>query len=285
MKTIRDCLRYGESQLLLGPHAEKARLDAELLLRHLLDKDRAWLMAHANDELSSDLWSQYSELVRRRVMGEPVQYIIGECEFYGLPFYVTPDVLIPRPETEVLVDAAIQLLMRNQIMRVVDVGTGSGAIAVAIAKALPDVRVYGIDISQAALLVARRNALRNGVDVEYWHGDLLTTAGVPQRTLIVSNPPYVPAADRDSLSVEVRDYEPALALFAGEDGLDVYRRLIPQGSHELDAGGHLMLEIGYGQAKAVGELMERAQFCNLHFVSDLQGIPRVIEGVRRSTRD
>lgn len=252
---------------------------------HVLKRDRAGLIAHSEDELEPSVVPEYLELIERRHRGEPIQYIVGECEFYGLPFYVTPDVLIPRPETEHLVEAAIELATRHNLWRVVDVGTGSGAIAIAIARALPECSVTAIDISEPALDVARRNAERNDVKVRFLNGDLLRTDEALPASLIVSNPPYIPESDRESLSREVREYEPALALYAGRDGLEIYRRLIPQVSRKISRGGHILLEIGYGQSKQVGALLQGSGFFNLRFIPDLQGIPRVIEAVIGPGRD
>jgi release factor glutamine methyltransferase len=196
-------------------------------------------------------------------------------EFYGLPFRVTPDVLIPRPETEHLVEKVIELAARFEQPRIVDVGTGSGAIAVALAQKLPHAQIAATEISSRALAIARENAKRNGVDLGFLSGDLLAPVAGERFEIIVSNPPYVPEADRATLSVEVREYEPALALFAGDDGLDVYRRLIPAAFDALVPGGFVALEVGYGQSEAVTELLARVGFEQIEFVPDLQGIPRV----------
>ncbi len=212
--------------------------------------------------------------MRRRV-GEPIQYITGETEFYGLTFRVTQDVLIPRPETEHLVEKVIELAARFQQPRVVDVGTGSGAIAVALAHKLPHAQIAAIDICSRALTIVRENAKRNGVDLRFILGDLLMPVAGEKFEFVVSNPPYVPSADRATLSVEVRKYEPELALFAGDDGLDVYRRLIPAAFDALTPGGFVALEIGFGQSPAITELLARVGFEQIEFVPDLQGIPRV----------
>jgi release factor glutamine methyltransferase len=264
-----------ERELAAGPHTERARIDAELLLLHMLGKDRAWLMAHLKDEFPDDLIRRYRELLLRRYNGEPIQYITGETEFYGLPFRVTRDVLIPRPETEHLVEKVLELAPRFHKPRIVDVGTGSGAIAVALAHHLPQAQITAIDISSPALVLAEENAKRNVADIRFLQGDLLAPVAGEQFDLIVSNPPYVPSADRATLSVEVRDYEPALALFAGDDGLEVYRRLIPAAFDALVPGGFVVLEIGYGQSTAIAELLARSGFQQIEFTPDLQGIPRV----------
>ncbi len=185
--------------------------------------------------------------------------------------------LIPRPETEHLVEKALELAARFDRPRIVDVGTGSGAIAVALAHSLPAAVVTAIDVSAAALAVARRNAQRNGAEerIRFVEGDLLAPLNGECSDLVVSNPPYVPEVDRSSLSVEVREYEPGLALFAGDDGLDVYRRLIPAAHTLLAPGGWIALEIGFGQEQAVRALLAASGFAEIAFSPDLQGIPRV----------
>jgi release factor glutamine methyltransferase len=275
MASLRHHLELGNAALKDGPHPERARRDAELLLMHTLERSRAWLIAHAEEELSGSQAAAYTALVSLRRKGEPIQYITGEAEFYGLPFLVTRDVLIPRPETEHLVEKALELAGRVVSPRIVDVGTGSGAIAVALAHKLPCAQIAAIDISSRVLAVAEENAKRNGVAVRFLLGDLLAPVAGERFEIIVSNPPYVPTVDRDTLSVEVREYEPALALFAGGDGLDVYRRLIPAAFDALTPGGFVALEIGYGQSTAVEALLASAGFEQIVFVPDLQGIPRV----------
>lgn len=275
MPSLRHHLDLGESALKDGPHPERARRDAELLLMHSLKRSRAWLIAHYDESLADDLSVSYAELLERRCKGEPIQYITGETEFYGLPFRVTPDVLIPRPETEHVVEKVIELASDFDAPRIVDVGTGSGAIAVALAHKLPQASIKATDISSRALALAEENAKRNGVSIRFLAGDLLAPVEGERFEIIVSNPPYVAMADRDSLDVEVREYEPAQALFAGDDGLDVYRRLIPSAFDALVCGGFVALEIGYGQSTALAELLTRADFGRIEFVPDLQGISRV----------
>jgi release factor glutamine methyltransferase len=269
----------------MGPHPNRARQDAEKLLLHVLGKDRAWLMAYSKEELSDEQAAYYIELLERRYRGEPIQYITGETEFYGLPFHVTPDVLIPRPETEHLVERAIALAARFQSPRTVDVGTGSGAIAIALAHHLPNAAITAIDLSAAALAIARQNAELNGVSqcIGFLEGDLLSPVAGQHFDIVVSNPPYVPLADRVSLAVEVRDHEPALALFAGDDGLDIYLRLIPAAFAALAPGGIVALEIGYGQSPAIASLLAESGFDQIEFAPDLQGIPRVASARRSAS--
>ncbi|MDR3737854.1 MAG: peptide chain release factor N(5)-glutamine methyltransferase [Terracidiphilus sp.] len=277
---LRDAVEKGAAQLCTGPHPERARRDAECLLLHATGMSRASLLAHGDDTLSPEHAAVFDALTERRAAGEPIQQITGEAEFYGLPFRVTRDVLIPRPETEHLVERAIAIAQSLPAPRIVDIGAGSGAIAVALAHALPHAAVTTVDLSPNALAVARENAVRNHLAerIRFAEGELLAPVAGEQFELIVSNPPYEPQADRDSLALEVRDYEPALALFAGADGLEIYRRLIPAAFAALTPGGALLLEIGYGQRNAIHELLTAACFTTITFTPDLQGIPRVAEG-------
>jgi release factor glutamine methyltransferase len=252
-----------------------ARQDAELLLRRVVARDRAWVIAHPDDELMPEQARQFESWIARRERNEPIQYITGEAEFYGLPFRVTPDVLIPRPETEHLVEKVLSLAGLFTAPRIVDVGAGSGAIAIALAHALPRACITATDISSRALAIAEQNAKRNSVALCFIEGDLLAPVANERFEFVVSNPPYVPEIDRAALSVEVRDYEPALALFAGDDGLEVYRRLIPAAFDALTPGGFLVLEIGFGQSTAIAEMLARAGFEQIEFVPDLKDIPRV----------
>ena len=275
MAPIGSFVLHGTARLNSGPHPERARADAELLLLHLLGRDKAWLMTHLDEELAGNKAALYMELLERRGKGEPIQYITGETEFYGLPFRVTRDVLIPRPETEHLVERVIALAAGFRTPRIVDVGTGSGCIAITLAHRLPQVHITATDISGPALAIAEKNANRNGVDVRFLEGDLLAPVAGKQFEFVVSNPPYVPNADRATLSVEVRDFEPAMALFAGDDGLEVYRSLIPAAFDALNPGGFVVLEIGYGQSSAITELLTRSGFEQIELIPDLKGIPRV----------
>jgi release factor glutamine methyltransferase len=281
-KTIRVLLAEAESSLAEGPHAERARRDVEALLLHAIsadvpDANLAWLIAHDYETLSAHASADFRARVERRRAGEPIQYITGEAEFYGLSFEVNREVLIPRPETEHLVEQVLKLARGMERPRIADIGTGSGAIAVALASHLPTARIDATDQSTAALKVARANAARNRVAerVRFHEGDLLMPLAGKLFDLIVSNPPYVAEADRDSLAVEVREYEPAQALFAGVDGLAIYRRLIPAAFDALFHGRYLALEIGFGQELAIGALLAASRFTEIEFALDLRGIPRV----------
>jgi len=268
--TIGAALGDGAAQLASSP---MARRDAELLLMHALGCDRAYLLTHPEMRMTAEQAALYQAWLARRARHEPVQYIVGEWEFFGLKFRVTPDVLIPRPETEHLVEAALARVDHDQPVRIADIGTGSGAIAVALAHALPLARVTALDISKAALEVAQGNAQRHGLEdrIRFVASDLLGAVSGEQFDMIVSNPPYV--AENEELEAQVRDYEPTSALFAGPDGLDVYRRLIPQAQMALKAGGWLLLEMGQGQRDALAQLLR--EWDDVGFVADLQRIPRV----------
>lgn len=275
--TLDEWLRKGTAQLAAGPHPDRARRDAEALLLHHIGRNRAWLLAHGNEEFGGCTAIGYAALLDRRQRGEPIQYITGETEFYGLPFKVSPAVLIPRPETEHSVETILALCRGIERPRIVDVGTGSGAIAVALAHSLPQSQVIAIDISADALEIATQNAEANNLSdrVRFLLGDLLTPALGEHFDIAVSNPPYVSTNDGSTLDVEVRDHEPETALFAGPDGLAIYRRLIPQALEVLVPGGYIVLEIGYDQCAAIRGLLAAAGYTNIEFVPDLQGIARV----------
>jgi release factor glutamine methyltransferase len=282
--TLRETVAAAEAKLLEGPHPKRARLDAETLLLHALNQDRAWLLAHWLDEAEPGAACVYDELIARRQTGEPIQYITGSSEFFGIPFSVGPGVLIPRPETEHLVEEVIRLAgeWSNTPLCIADIGTGSGIIAVAVAHALPQAQISAIDSSAPALAIARENAEQNHLEdrIQFFEGDLLAPLTGQNFHILASNPPYIPTADRDSLSVEVRDHEPHAALFAGEDGLAIYQRLIPEAHALLIPGGWLLLEIGYGQQPAIEQLLQANSYGEIHFVADYQSIPRVAAGRR-----
>jgi release factor glutamine methyltransferase len=277
MLMLRNYIDLAEVRLRKGPHPDRARHDAEALMRFVLSKDRAWQLTHWDAGMTADDAERYDELLNRRAAGEPIQYILGEAEFYGLPFRVTPDVLIPRPETEHVIEKVLELAARFEAPRIVDVGTGSGAIAIALARALPNAQVVAIDFSPRALAVAKENADRNGVAdrIRFLCSNLLEPVTGESFDFVVSNPPYVPAGDRESLAVEVRDHEPAIALFAGDDGLDAIRSLIPAAFTVLSPGGFFVMEFGFGQWPAISALIADAGFERIDFAPDLQRIPRV----------
>ena len=232
-----------------------------------IGRDRAWLYAHGNDELIEVWWIHFGRYLHQRIKGEPTQYVTGRQEFYGREFRVTPDVLIPRPETEHLIEAALAHVSGA----ILDIGTGSGAIAVTLALESTG-RVTASDISPAALRVARQNSGALGAHVDFVACDLGAAFGEGSFDLVVSNPPYIAGRDRASLQAEVRDHEPALALFGGEDGLAVYRSLVPEARRLLRPGGWLMMELG--DAEAVREMC--SSWTGVEIVNDLAGIPRVL---------
>jgi release factor glutamine methyltransferase len=275
--TLRELATQAESQLKTSPHPDRARQDAETLLLHVVHQDRAWLISHWDEEASIEIQPEYDSLTTRRQTGEPLQYITGSSEFFGLPFSVGPGVLIPRPETEHLVEEVIRLAQDLPNASIADIGTGSGIIAVALANALPSAQITAIDCSPQALAIARENAGLNHVEdrITFLEGDLLVPVAGQRFDILASNPPYIPSADHDSLSVEVRDHEPHSALFAGEDGLDLYRRLIPDALPLLAPGGWLALEIGFGQQEPIEALLKGSNFTEIRFMDDYQQIPRI----------
>jgi release factor glutamine methyltransferase len=267
-----------------GHPLETARLDAALFARSVLGWDAARWLAHRTDEARPDFASRLEPLVERRRRHEPVAYILGRREFYGRAFAVTRDVLVPRPETELMIDQALALAPDlGPGPRLADVGTGSGCLAVTLAIELPAARVVATDVSPAALDVARRNAETwNVADrIEWQTGAWLAGAAGPF-ALIVANPPYVPERDRATLPREVMQFEPSHAIFAGPDGLDGFRALVPAAAFALAPGGWLLMEMGHDQSAAVARLIERTPGLEVvSIVDDLHGIPRVV-AARRS---
>ncbi len=279
--TVRALLAWGEERLQLSSRAPSPAKDAEWMLRHVLGRDKAWLLTHGDEGVEDGPAQEYAALIKRRATGEPMQYIVGECEFFGMPFRVTPDVLIPRPETEHLVEKVVELAAGFSELRIIDVGTGSGAIAIAIAKQLPQAQVTATDLSEGAIAVARENAARNGATVRFLSGNLLAPVQQEKFEIIASNPPYVPSEEKALLAVEVRDHEPELALYGGADGLGIYRRLIPAAFAQLTDGGWLLLEMGFGQAERISSMMSEAGFKEVDAIKDLQGIERILCGIKK----
>jgi release factor glutamine methyltransferase len=257
----------------LGGHAE-AKREAQILLGHALGVSRAWLAAHDATIVDPGHAARFGELIERRRRGEPVAYLLGRREFYGLDFRVTPDVLIPRPDTEVLVDAALERLPPNGHADVLDLGTGSGCVAIALAHARPDLRVTAVDVCAAALNVARWNASTHGVRVNFaqarWYGGLHGR----RFDMIVSNPPYIARSDPHLGQGDLR-YEPAIALASGEDGLADIRSIVGGAPVHLKQGGWLLLEHGHDQADASRDLLTDAGFAEAFLRLDLAGMPRV----------
>ena len=263
------------------------RREANSLLMHATGRDHAFLITHADDELTAEQLLTFQDSLKRRAAGEPFQYIAGRQEFYGLEFEVTPDVLIPRPETELLVEAALALLKGTEAPTFCDVGTGSGCVAVTLLHGRRDARGLALDISPAALAVAARNAARHGVGdrlrflVSDCFGALREGGREDEHEgarfdLVASNPPYIAEEDLAGLQREVRDYEPRAALTPGGDGLSVVRRLLAGAPQYLKPGGHLLVEIGYGQHERVRPLVDPRAWTLLGIREDLQGIPRTV---------
>lgn len=268
--TLVDALK--NAQMRIEP------VDARALLARALDRDAAYIIAHRQDELSEAHAGAFEALVERRAAGEPIAYILGEREFYGRAYSVTPAVLIPRPETEVLVDAALERISRASRVRVIDVGTGSGCVAIAIASERPQCRVLAVDHSTDALAVARRNAvsLRVG-NVAFLRSNWFQALGNERFDVIVSNPPYVRRGDPHLAQGDLR-FEPQEALVAGADGLDAVRTLVTEGIQHLAGGGWLVLEHGYDQGAAVRALFEQRGYAEISSIEDLSGIERVTAG-------
>jgi len=279
--TIRTALGQGAS-LLGDAGIAVPRLTAEVLLAHAMHQAREYFFAHPEQELREVEWIHYGRYLHERLNGKPTQYITGRQEFYGREFRVTPEVLIPRPETEHVVEAAVKAAGRTRASaadggvrptRILDVGTGSGALAVTL-QLETGAEVWATDISAAAAGVAAGNAARLGAKVSVVVGDLMEAIAPDSMDVIVSNPPYVPLTQREGLQREVRDFEPHVALFAGETGLEIYRRIVADAPRVLQPGGWLILELGFGTCDAVNEML--SGWSEVRVEPDLAGIPRVI---------
>jgi release factor glutamine methyltransferase len=293
---VRTTLKEGIAHLAAAEVPSHA-LAAELLLMHALGRDRTWLYSHPEEIVTPAAAEKYFALVARRAAGEPAQYLTGKQEFWGLEFEVTPAVLIPRPETEHVIEVALERLgsrssvrecdaeCKNANLRIADVGTGSGCLAVALARELPNAEIFATDISLAALAVARRNADRHGVNdrVHFLECDLLGAFSGPPLPfdVIVSNPPYVARNEADELAREVRDHEPHAALFGGPTGVEIYARLVEQAGSRLRPGGSLILELGYNSLENVRAIFDaRLGWRNVAITLDLAGIARVLAAER-----
>ncbi len=256
------------------------RLDAELLLLHVVHKPRSWLFTHADDVLDMDVQSAYANLIGRRAAGEPVAYITGQRGFWSLDLEVTPATLIPRPETELLVELALQSLPADAACSVADLGTGSGAIALAIARERPHAQVVATDASVDALVVAQRNAQRHAIgNIAFAHGDWLAPLVDRRFDLIVSNPPYIEAADPHLGQGDLR-FEPTSALASGADGLDDIRRIVHDARAHLHPGGWLLFEHGWNQGDAARALLHEAGYVEVFTAPDLEQRDRISGGRR-----
>jgi len=286
-QTVRMAM-IAAGRFLSAAGIESPRLDAELLLRHVLGMNQAEFYLHIDDAIRPDLELGLWPLLQRRARREPLAYITGHKEFWSLDFTVTPDVLIPRPETELLVEAALERTrpMPTSPLKILDIGTGSGAIAVCLAKELREAQISAVDISSAALQVARENAERHGVAdrIRFAQGDLFGPLAEERGSfdLILANPPYIRSGDLAELAPEIREWEPIVALDGGADGLDIYRRIVSQCRGHLANEGHLMFEIGDAMAKAVEQIIAGAGgFETAALLRDYAGKDRVIATRKR----
>lgn len=271
---IKDLLVDASAQL----NSDEAALEAQLLLQHLLNVNRAWLIAHQNDATEVNIHEAYRALINLRINGEPVAYILGYREFYGLKLKVTPDTLIPRPDTETLVEVALEKIAPNLLLSICDLGTGSGAIALAIAKNRPNAEVMAVDFSAKALDVARQNAQDLTIlNCQFLQSDWLSALKNQHFDVIVSNPPYIKSSDQHLKQGDLR-FEPLCALASGKDGLDDINTIISQAKNHLKPSGWLMLEHGYNQAESVAALLKIAGFSEVRYAQDLAGIQRVTLG-------
>jgi release factor glutamine methyltransferase len=285
----RTALKTGIAQLREAA-VPSFTLAAELLLLHVAGRDRTWLYAHPEEVLPEETTNRYLALIDRRASGEPTQYLTGKQEFWGLEFEVSPAVLIPRPETEHLIEVALDRLALRELragrpqktlgqnLQIADIGTGSGCIAVALAKALPMAKFVATDISPAALEVASRNATRHGVagTITFVESNLLDKMDSSLFDAVVSNPPYIGHRVAATLAREVREHEPHQALFGGDQGYELYGALVAQAAKSLKSGGIFVLELGHDSLAAVQPLFESSQWTRVGVTNDLAGIPRVM---------
>jgi release factor glutamine methyltransferase len=280
LPTIAEAIAEG-ARLLGDSRVAEARRTATLLLGHALALDRTYLLTRSDQQVEDNRFQSFIEMVTRRAAGEPLQYITGHQEFYGIDFLVTPDVLIPRPETELLVECVVELAQSIPSPLIADVGTGSGCIAVTLASLLQDARLIATDVSREAVAVASQNAARHDLQarIEFLEGDMLAPLagrGLEEAIdFLASNPPYVPTRDSHLLQREL-DWEPRQALFGGVEGLDFYRGLLADGHRYVKPGGYLVCEIGYTQLDRIREMIEATVWSDVIVKDDLQGIPRVL---------
>jgi release factor glutamine methyltransferase len=280
--TILKILRWTSHFFETKDATASPRLDAELLLAHVLGFERIKLYTHFDQSMNEEDLAEYRALVKRRVAGEPVAYLLGSKGFWEIELAVDERALIPRPETEVLVEEILELVGEDSQATLVDVGTGTGAIALAVAHERPNLKIVATDISEGAIALAEDNAeaLGLGGRVRFTRADLLdgVDPSVLPCEIIVSNPPYVAEDERDEVMIDVKGFEPDGALFAGADGLDVIRRLVPAAFDGLAAGGHFLCEIGYRQGQAVKDLFEDAGFVDIAVREDYSDHDRVVRG-------
>jgi release factor glutamine methyltransferase len=282
LSSIRDILQTDAARLnsALDLGTATARIEVQCLLQSVLKKPRSYLLAHPEQVLDAGQNAAYDSLLQRRLQGEPIAHILGEREFFGLNFKVTPATLIPRPDTELLVELALQRLPQGRACHVLDLGTGSGAIALSIAHSRPDAVVIAVDASEAALQVAQENAQRLGIsNVSFKSSDWFSALEQQRFDMIVSNPPYIAADDEHLAQGDVR-FEPMSALASGPDGLDDIRRIAEQAAAFLEYGAWLLLEHGYDQAEAVRNILKTNGYSEIFSAKDISGIERVSAGMQ-----
>ena len=282
--TIRDIIiKYSQE---LEKISDTPRLDVELFLQKALgDVDRIYIHLNLNKELTKEQYDEFLGYINDRINGRPVAYIAGNREFMGLDFFVKEGVLIPRPDTETLVEEIIELCKnKNEEINIVDIGTGSGAITVSLAKYIENSNITSLDISDIPLEVGKINAVNNGVDnrIEFLKSDVFTAIKNTEKKfdIIVSNPPYIPKKDIETLHTQVKDYEPYNALEGGEDGLDFYRQITEESVQYLKQGGILAYEVGHDQAEDVSKIMKHHGYDKIYTKKDIQGIDRVVIGFK-----
>ncbi len=274
--TVADLLQQSREQL--AAISDSPRLDAEVLLAHSLSQSRTWLMTWPDKALDASQLAAFTTLLQRRLQGEPVAHILGQREFWSLPLKVTPDTLIPRPETELMIETLLELYPAQPPRSLLDLGTGTGAIALAMASERPDWQITATDQSTTALAVARHNAEQLGLEAEFLAGSWFAPLGSRRFDIIASNPPYIPQHDPHLMRGDVR-FEPISALAAGHDGLDDIRTICEQAPQHLMTGGRLIIEHGYDQKTAVYEVFAQNGFENLLQIDDLAGQPRLTTGI------
>lgn len=282
--TIRDIIiKYSQE---LEKISDTPRLDVELFLQKALgDVDRIYIHLNLNKELTKEQYDEFLGYIKDRINGRPVAYIVGNREFMGLDFFVKEGVLIPRPDTETLVEEIIELCKnKNEEINIVDIGTGSGAITVSLAKYIENSKITSLDISDIPLEVGKINAVNNGVDnrIEFLKSDVFTAIKNTEKKfdIIVSNPPYIPKKDIETLHTQVKDYEPYNALEGGEDGLDFYRQITEESVQYLKQGGILAYEVGHDQSEDVSKIMKHHGYDKIYTKKDIQGIDRVVIGFK-----
>lgn len=279
---VAECLAEAQKaiQKKCQPSPQEAKLEVRLLLESVLNVNHAWLITHESNRLADNVHAEFKAFIERRIAGEPIAYILGYREFYGLKFKVTPDTLIPRPDTETLVEAALAKIPQGQLAKVLDLGTGTGAIALAIAKHRPEVQITALDASVNALNIAKENAQNLQIaNVQFVLSDWFATLEQKKFDAIVCNPPYIEQEDAHLNQGDLR-FEPISALASGVDGLDDIHKVIHGAAQHLNIGGWLMLEHGYNQAKAVAALLLSAGFTEVETIKDLGGNERVTLGCR-----